>query len=62
VGKGGDGKVLLHSSTAAMLDERVVGGGGHYNLLHSSGAAIAHGAALLDKKLRMASTAKPTSN
>ena len=40
----------------------VVGRGGNDNLLHSSGAAIAHGAALLDEKLRMASTAKPTSN
>jgi len=37
----------------------VVGRGGNDNLLHSSGAAIA---ALLDEKLRMASTAKPTSN
>jgi hypothetical protein len=28
VGRGGDGKVLLHSSTAAMLDERMDLGGG----------------------------------
>ena len=28
VGRGGDGKVLLHSSTAALLDERMDLGGG----------------------------------
>ena len=66
VGRGGGGKVLFHSSgtalcTAALLDERLGSTAGQA-AARSSFVQVGPKLRTLDEKLRMASTAKPTSN